>query len=318
MKKAALMLACMFAAYTLFGQTHWPKPTNFSGSVTANSVLVINGEESLADYIEIGAFCGEECRGAALPYGTLVAGHRMYFLSIAGNTNGQTITFRLWDHQSNKELEYECQTTVNFQDNLILGQIPNNLFEIGFTAPQTTVTQPIRLSKGWNWISTYIEMDPVELLEALETALGEVGLQIKSRHMVTSWDADEEEWSGGLQNVGLSNGNTYMVETSTACTVTLQGPAPDPADYTITLNPKAWTWIGFPCAVEVDIEDALADFVAMPGDQIKSRHQASSWDEEEEEWSGGIMKLIPGTGYMFYSNGTEVRSLIFQTSRGTK
>lgn len=175
------------------------------------------------------------------------------------------------------------------------------------------VSQTINFTEGWNWFSTYIEKDPVELLEAMETALGENGLQIKSKNVVTAWDDDEEEWDGGLQSIGLSNGSTYMLETNATCTVTLQGNPSDPADYAISLNPKAWTWIGFPCAVEVDIEDALAGFEAKEGDQIKSKTKVSSWDEEEEEWSGGMTKLTPGTGYMFYSNSTEVRTLVFST-----
>ena len=178
----------------------------------------------------------------------------------------------------------------------------------------TVVTQTITLSAGWNWFSTYIEMDPVDLLNAMETSLGENGLEIKYKNTVTAWDADDEDWSGGLQNIGLSNGSTYMVRTSAACTVTLEGPVANPADYQITLNPKAWTWIGFPCGVEVDTNVALAGFEAMDGDQIKSRSRASAWDSDEEEWSGGVTKLVPGTGYMFYSNSTAVRTLVFSAN----
>ncbi len=310
MKKAALMLACMFAAYTLFGQTHWPKPTNFSGSVTANSVLVINGEESLADYIEIGAFCGEECRGAALPYGTLVAGHRIYFLSIAGNTNGQTITFRLWDHQSNKELEYECQTTVNFQDNLILGQIPNNLFEIGFTAPQTTVTQPIRLSKGWNWISTYIEMDGVDGISMLETSLNGNGLMIKFGIQYTEYDAEWDEWFGnGL--TALTNDKMYLVKTSTACEVAFVGTVANIANHPVTIK-HGWNWIGFPSDHSMTVEDALTRFTPETGDKIQYGTLFTEYDTEWNMWIGnGLNDLVPGRGYLYYSNSTENKTLIF-------
>jgi hypothetical protein len=184
------------------------------------------------------------------------------------------------------------------------------------TLEQTTVTQTINFPNTGSssfWFSTYIEMDPVELLEAIEEALGEDGNEIKYKNAVTSWDEDEEEWSGSLQNIGLTNDKTYMIKTNAAVTVTLEGPASDPANYTITLAPKAWTWIGFPCGVEVDIEDAFANFVPVNEDQIKSKNATSAWDEEEEEWSGGVTKLVPGTGYMFYSAGTTTRTLIFST-----
>lgn len=179
-----------------------------------------------------------------------------------------------------------------------------------------TVTQTINLLEGWNWISTYIESDPINMLEALESALGEHGIQIKSKDKVSAWDEEEEEWDGSLQIFGLTNGNTYMVQTNSNCTVFLEGPASIPADYEITLFPNTWTWIGFPCAMEVDIEDAFANFIPMAGDQIKSKDAVAAWDEEEEEWSGSMSKLIPGTGYMFFSNSAYPRTLIFQT--GTK
>ena len=188
---------------------------------------------------------------------------------------------------------------------------------VTFTTPvMTGVTQTIEIPNTGSssfWFSTYIEMEPVELLEAIEDALGEDGIEIKYKNNATAWDEEEEEWSGGLQNIGLTNDKTYMIKTSAAVTVTLEGPASNPADYTINLAPKAWTWIGFPCGVEVDIENAFADFEPIGGDQIKAKNAVSSWDDDEEEWSGGVTKLVPGTGYMFYSAGTTTRTLSFST-----
>ena len=90
-------------------------------------------------------------------------------------------------------------------------------------------------------------------------------------------------------------------------------PGANPANFEIQLNPKTWTWIGFPCSEEVEVNEAFSDFEALAGDQIKSRKQTSAWDEDEEEWAGSLNKLTPGKGFMFYSNSTEVRTLVFQT-----
>ena len=189
-------------------------------------------------------------------------------------------------------------------------------FFVQMETTQTT-TQTIVIPNTGNasfWFSTYIEMDPVDLLEAIETQLGENGIEIKYKNITTAWDGEEEEWTGDLQNAGLTNDKTYMIKTNAAVTVTLEGPASDPADYQITLAPKAWTWIGFPCGVEVDIENAFANFVPVDGDQIKAKGATAAWDDGEEEWSSTDMtKLVPGTGYMFYSNGTTTRTLTFST-----
>lgn len=189
-----------------------------------------------------------------------------------------------------------------------------NQIKLVIAPEQEWQTQTIELAEGWNWVSIYIKMDnPIEMLEALETALDENGLQIKARSMVTGYDPEEKEWDGGLQSVGVTNDKTYMIQTSNACSVVLEGPVSNPSDYEIYLLPKKWTWIGFPCGIEVDFEDAFAGFESVVGDQIKSKIQASAWDDEEEKWSGSLAKLTPGKGYMFYSNSSETRVLIFQT-----
>jgi len=182
-------------------------------------------------------------------------------------------------------------------------------------------SQTIELSAGWNWISTYIELDPIELLEMLEAELGDNGIQIKSSVKVTAWDEDEEEWSGGLQSVGLTNDKTYMVEVqlpaNTTMTVSLVGPASTPEGCAIEINP-GWNWIGFPSAVPIEVNEALSDFDAVAGDELKTRTQATAWDEDEEEWSGRLNILIPGQGYMYYSNSTDVKTLVFSTTAGGK
>ena len=188
-----------------------------------------------------------------------------------------------------------------------------NQIILGFTP--SAVTQTITLFEGWNWISAYVEAN--DLLEQLEESLGDNGVQIKSKTLVTAWDEDEEEWTGSLQNVGLSNDKTYLVQTTAACSVTLVGQACTLDDYTITLNP-GWNWIGFPSAVAVSVEEAFAGFEAVEGDQIKSKTFVAGWDSDEEEWSGTLTFLTPGQGYMFYSATNGARTLTFQTGSKTK
>ena len=182
-----------------------------------------------------------------------------------------------------------------------------------FTNVQESCSQQtITLFEGWNWISVYVEAD--DLLEQLEESLGDNGVQIKSKTLVTAWDEDEEEWTGSLQNVGLSNDKTYLVQTTAACQVTLVGQACTLADYTITLNP-GWNWIGFPNEVAVSVEEAFSGFEAVEGDQIKSKTFVAGWDSDEEEWSGTLTVLTPGQGYMFYSATSGARTLTFQTAQ---
>ena len=57
-----------------------------------------------------------------------------------------------------------------------------------FTNIQESCPQTVTLSEDWNWFSTYIEAE--DLLQQLETALGENGIQIKNDSISTEYDSE--------------------------------------------------------------------------------------------------------------------------------
>ena len=79
-------------------------------------------------------------------------------------------------------------------------------------------------------------------------------------------------------------------------------------EVTITLYP-GWTWISYPNAEVLDINTALGDFVPMEGDVIKSQFSNSTYIRGG--WRGGVTHFMPGWGYKYYSNRTEVVSFVF-------
>ena len=175
----------------------------------------------------------------------------------------------------------------------------------------TSFTQTLELTEGWNWVSLSIEAgDPVELLQMLEAALGDNAVQIQSFDDNTEFDG--EEWFGGLDDIGISNAQMYMIEVVNDCTVELQGTPADPADYEIYIEPEQWTWIGYPCTVEQDIAAALADFEPEEGDQIQAGNIMTEFDGEE--WFGDFETLVPGQGYMYYSNYYETKVLVIRAN----
>ena len=179
------------------------------------------------------------------------------------------------------------------------------------TLAPTSFTQTLELTEGWNWVSLSIEAgDPVELLQMLEAALGDNAVQIQSFDDNTEFDG--EEWFGGLDDIGISNAQMYMIEVVNDCTVELQGTPANPADYEIYIEPEQWTWIGYPCAVEQDIAAALADFEPEEGDQIQAGNIMTEFDGEE--WFGDFETLVPGQGYMYFSNSSEPKILVFSTT----
>ena len=169
-------------------------------------------------------------------------------------------------------------------------------------------TQTVALTEGWNWFSLSIDGDPALTLQMLEDALGSNAVQIKAREGQYV-DYDEGNWFGNLTE--LTAENMYMIYVTTPCTITLQGQPTNPVNHEITINP-GWNWIGFPCTEEMSVEEAFADFDVEEDDELKSRGLFTTFDGEE--WFGGLTTLQPGQGYMYYSNSTESKTLVFPTS----
>jgi hypothetical protein len=76
----------------------------------------------------------------------------------------------------------------------------------------------------------------------------------------------------------------------------------------ITLYP-GWNWISYPKAEVLDVNTALGDFVPVNGDKIKSQFSNSSY--LNGQWRGGVTHFMPGWGYMYFSNRTEIVSFVF-------
>jgi hypothetical protein len=149
-------------------------------------------------------------------------------------------------------------------------------------------------------------MNDVNGLEMLEDALGDYGVTIATFN-------DQAEYIGdglwlGLEDYQLTNGEMIMIEVNADCTITLEGMVVNPESIEITINP-GWNWIGFPMASEMTIEDALGDFEPEFGDGIAN---IGGLTEYLGEWDGDFATLIPGQGYMYYSERDYTTTFVFQ------
>ena len=213
------------------------------------------------------------------------------------------------DIVSVEETEYtfenlEPETTYYFRVQGVCGGSTTEWTPIcNFTTP--TISQTLELFEGWNWVSLYVEgEDAVATLQLLENALGDNATQITSADFFTEYD---EEWYGELDEIGITNDQTYMILAAQDCTVVLEGDLSDPASIEITINP-GWNWIGFPCDHEMTISEALGGFDAEEGDVFANSELFTEF--EDGEWFGDVAILIPGQGFMYYSNSTEPKMLI--------
>ena len=115
-------------------QTHWIPATGYESTMSVTGVIIIDGVEQTSTQLEIGAFCGEECRGAKKAGFFPPTSQYTVPISIAGLT-GDLITFRVYDHFQGLELELECESSLTFEINAVIGTF-GNWYQFVFTTSQ--------------------------------------------------------------------------------------------------------------------------------------------------------------------------------------
>ena len=289
-------------------QNHWTPDIGYTIPMVVLAVIDINYVEQRSDLLEVGAFCGTECHGSAIANYSSETDRYTVSLVIFGTT-GDELTFKLYDHRIGQELDYLVSPTMSFTGGTYIID-PSDPYVLDFYYYQT-----LTLTQGWNWISTYLEVDdPVEMLIILEAALGENATLIEYNGSITEYLGDGF-WFGNLDYEGMTNDKMYLVQVSDSCTIELLGLPSMSTTHKITINP-GWNWIGFPSAVEMSITDFFSGFEAEVGDLIEHDGQVSTY-LGEGLWFG-LETLVPGHGYLYYSNSTESKTLIFQTGAGAK
>ena len=170
--------------------------------------------------------------------------------------------------------------------------------------------QTIELVAGYNWVSTYIDGDPFELLEALQDGLGDNGVSIEGPEGINE-NLGDGFWWGDLDYVGINSGTMYLILVEEDCEVNLTGTPVSPSLVMITINP-GYNWIGFTGTEEVEVEAALAGFEAEDGDAIEGPEGMTEY-LGDGMWWGDFDTFVPGQGYMYNSASGEVKTFFFQT-----
>ena len=177
-------------------------------------------------------------------------------------------------------------------------------------------SQTNSLTQGWNWWSTYVEMNNVDGLGMLQNSLGHNGLTIKSQNDFTDnyyQDMGEDYWYGSLESIQNEQG--YLINVADACSVTITGSAAIPALHPITIQPN-WNWIGYPVAVPQTVANALAGFSPMPDDVVKGQSDFTSY-YEGFGWYPDDFMLVPGQSYLYFSTANAGTTLTYASgSRG--
>ena len=145
MKRIALTLVSLFLVGMAFAQSgnHWTVISGTQYNMTVKGIIVIDGEVQANNQLEIGAFCGDECRGSRKAALFPPTGEYPVMLTVVSNVfSGETITFRIYDHATQQELNLTSESTLTFEHNTNQGAM-NNWYPFVFTSPTQTFNLPV-------------------------------------------------------------------------------------------------------------------------------------------------------------------------------
>ncbi len=168
--------------------------------------------------------------------------------------------------------------------------------------------QTMTLNEGWNWVSTYLDIDGNDGLNRIQKALGGNAQQIKSQLSFSSYN--DGNWYGLMESA--STEEMYMIMMSEEAQMSLNGNLVDPAEHPITLQ-NNWTWFGYILNEDMSLEDGLANFTPNSGDYVKSQlgfntYYNGSWYGETE------LSFEVGKGYMYRNTSGAAKTLVYPSN----
>ena len=122
MKRIFILILSLMLGVSSFAN-HWnPDPHQFPTNMNVIAVIEINGIEQTTSSLELGAFYGDECRGSQMLNYYESLDRHMLFLTLYGSY-GHTFTFKLYDHEIQQELDLDCDQTISFSSDAIIGAL---------------------------------------------------------------------------------------------------------------------------------------------------------------------------------------------------
>ena len=287
-------------------------PTRYDYSMNIFGQLEIEGIISSDKMDRIAAFNGEECVGvSSLTYQPEYDNYIAY-LTVYGNTENTPLSFRIWDASTGRIYPQVLPDDIVFRNATFRGTPGNPVL---FQA-LNIVEQNIALQTGWNWISTNVENDNMPNVNGAFSGYpfannNEIKSQLRGFVRY-----NQGVWAGNLiSGGGILNEEMYMVKVNNDGILTFVGKPVNPSTKSITIN-NGWTWIGYTPQMNLDVNEAFAGLNLKTGDLIKSQSEFSMYDEILG-WLGNLNYLVPGKGYMLYTNhgsGSTIGNLTYPST----
>ena len=171
-------------------------------------------------------------------------------------------------------------------------------------------TQDIGLLTGSNWVSFNVEISLNDLKAALVEAAPGTSIMIKGKDYNALYNPGTDRWTGRLTTLDVNS--MYNIKMESECDLVVEGMLLNPDNQQITIK-NGTNWIVFPLDESVSITDAFGSF-PVNGDVLKSQHGTATYTRGR--WMGNTLTTLePGQGYMYISNTSADRVLIFESNK---
>jgi hypothetical protein len=319
----------LVATFTL--SKYWPDPVGFQNNMNVLGYPTMNGEIFGNELLEIGAFCGDVCRGSNfmedMGIGYLV------LLTVCGD-NGDNITFKAFDHVTGEILDAECFSFVDFETNATIGF--EDPFEFEFVSNEHITATVVPEESGTvEGTGVYLHGTECALTAVPNEGYGFLnwtldGVVVSTANPYTFTAMEDAEF---VANFEVLMAVTATVDPAEGGTVDGVGLYSIGAECTLTAVPNIgyvfinWTLAGEEVSTEPSINFTVTENIEYTAHfELTFITQTSHLDAGMTWWSGYVVQdnllqqieeQIPGQGNLIKSQNNGTRSYLAGAWRGT-
>lgn len=162
-------------------------------------------------------------------------------------------------------------------------------FTLEVFGSQVDTNTQLALAEGWNWVSH--NQNEALALDELKPKAQRILSQTEELYKDARFG-----WSGDLEE--LSPTQMYKVQMAEVANIQLSGKLFNAGFRSIPLY-AGWNWLGYPVANAMTVAEALEKLEAEEGDFIIGQDGMATYSEDQ--WTGTLIELQPGKGYMYRS-----------------
>jgi len=278
-------------------------PTAFQSTATLVGALTLDATASTNPADVVAAFVGSEVRGLATSIA--VGGQRLFFLTIHGTGNGDTVTFKAYDAAQDRVVDLD--ETVTFAADANFGTVA-----APFALSGQASGQVLNLTSGWNLVSLAVTPPNSDPAVVFAGAAGSIEYVTGFAGGATFFDPNGLAFLNTL--TALEGGRGYWVKASAPVSVTVAGPTL-PQNQPLSLA-DGWNLIGYWRTQAKAPADVFSGLITSNRLQYVTSFSGGStfYDPNGLPFLNTLATMQPGQGYWVKVSGAEA-NFTFKTNQ---